>query len=52
MADAEMAQAGPVAGPSGSSGPPKKRFEVKKWNAVAVWSWSIWHAPWLFPFEL
>lgn len=19
----------------------KKRFEVKKWNAVAVWSWSI-----------
>ena len=22
-------------------GSTKKRFEVKKWNAVAVWSWSI-----------
>lgn len=27
------AAAGPASG--------KKRFEVKKWNAVAVWSWSI-----------
>ena len=28
-----------VGGPSGDK--QKKRFEVKKWNAVAVWSWSI-----------
>ena len=26
--------------PSGSS-KEKKRFEVKKWNAVAMWSWDI-----------
>jgi RING-box protein 1 len=24
-----------------AQGDKKKRFEVKKWNAVAVWSWSI-----------
>lgn len=29
---------GGEAGPSGAAGS-KKRFEVKKWNAVAVWSW-------------
>ena len=22
-------------------GDPKKRFEVKKWNAVALWAWDI-----------
>ena len=21
--------------------PPEKRFEVKKWNAVAMWAWDI-----------
>ena len=26
--------------PSGSS-KEKKRFEVKKWNAVALWAWDI-----------
>ena len=26
--------------PSGS-GKEKKRFEVKKWNAVALWAWDI-----------
>ncbi len=23
------------------SGPPVPRFEIKKWNAVAMWSWDI-----------
>ncbi|KAH8246694.1 hypothetical protein KR026_009425 [Drosophila bipectinata] len=27
--------------PSTSQGAPVKRFEVKKWNAVALWSWDI-----------
>ena len=37
--DAEM----PSAGPSGGAGKvcEKKRFEVKKWNAVALWAWDI-----------
>jgi len=26
--------------PSTSSGSNKKRFEVKKWNAVALWAWG------------
>jgi RING-box protein 1 len=25
----------------GSSSSGKKRFEIKKWNAVAMWSWAI-----------
>ncbi len=53
MADVDM----PDAGPSGSAKPKasvksskaggdaasgdKKRFEVKKWNAVALWAWDI-----------
>jgi len=28
-------------GPSGGRGDPKKKFEVKKWNAVALWAWDI-----------
>ncbi|OVA08341.1 zinc finger protein [Macleaya cordata] len=28
------------AGPSSSSKKPK-RFEIKKWNAVALWAWGI-----------
>ncbi|KAH8323104.1 hypothetical protein KR074_003622 [Drosophila pseudoananassae] len=27
--------------PSTSQGAPQIRFEVKKWNAVALWSWDI-----------
>ncbi|KAH8349355.1 hypothetical protein KR067_000302 [Drosophila pandora] len=27
--------------PGPSQGAPLKRFEVKKWNAVALWSWDI-----------
>ena len=32
-----------VAGDSGKAiaGDGKKRFEVKKWNAVALWAWDI-----------
>ena len=26
---------------AGGGLPPGKRFEVKKWNAVATWSWDI-----------
>lgn len=46
MADVDMADA-PVAktktakaGASTDAGD-KKRFEVKKWNAVALWAWDI-----------
>ena len=35
--DAEM----PTAGTSGGKVCEKKRFEVKKWNAVALWAWDI-----------
>ncbi|KAF7455935.1 E3 ubiquitin-protein ligase RBX1 [Cryptosporidium felis] len=27
--------------PANSQPVPQKRFEVKKWNAVALWSWDI-----------
>ncbi len=35
----------PVGEPSGSAGPSSsskknKRFEIKKWNAVALWAWG------------
>ncbi|PWZ08724.1 RING-box protein 1 [Zea mays] len=31
-----------VVGPSSSSSrKPNKRFEIKKWNAVALWAWDI-----------
>ncbi|KAF6720076.1 E3 ubiquitin-protein ligase RBX1 [Oryzias melastigma] len=37
-----MAAAMDVDTPSGAnSGSSKKRFEVKKWNAVALWAWDI-----------
>jgi E3 ubiquitin-protein ligase RBX1 len=39
IAAATSAGAGPAAAAAG--GPPGKRFEVKKWNAVALWSWDI-----------
>ncbi|KAL9093267.1 MAG: hypothetical protein Q9165_004008 [Trypethelium subeluteriae] len=48
MADVEMtdASAAPKAktskvGASGELADGKKRFEVKKWNAVALWAWDI-----------
>jgi len=55
MADVEMPDAAPSApakskapgtkiaksGGAGAEGDGKKRFEVKKWNAVALWAWDI-----------
>ncbi|KAK3717808.1 RING-box protein 1 [Vermiconidia calcicola] len=50
MADVEMTDATGAAapttktskaGPSGEAGEKKPRFEVKKWNAVALWAWDI-----------
>ncbi|EGU78529.1 hypothetical protein FOXB_10959 [Fusarium oxysporum f. sp. conglutinans Fo5176] len=44
MADVEMSDA-PVAKKGEGSGSKsvegKKKFEVKKWNAVALWAWDI-----------
>ena len=53
MADVDMPDAGPSA-PAKTKAPvkaskagavdggtDKKRFEVKKWNAVALWAWDI-----------
>ncbi|CAF3452922.1 RING-box protein 1 [Fusarium graminearum] len=44
MADVEMSDA-PVAkkaeGSNSKSVEGKKKFEVKKWNAVALWAWDI-----------
>lgn len=36
--DVDDADAGPSTAPDRST---KKRFEVKKWNAVALWAWDI-----------
>ncbi|RRT42640.1 hypothetical protein B296_00031233 [Ensete ventricosum] len=33
--------AGPSAAVSSSSSKKPKRFEIKKWNAVALWAWDI-----------
>jgi len=55
MADVEMPDADSVAAPikakpvtkasksgaADAAGDSKKRFEVKKWNAVALWAWDI-----------
>jgi len=55
MADVDMPDAGSTSGPSKgkvagktakitvpeSAADGKKRFEVKKWNAVALWAWDI-----------
>ncbi|TPX62407.1 hypothetical protein PhCBS80983_g00436 [Powellomyces hirtus] len=42
--DVDTNPAGPSAGASGKGkaveGTVKKRFEVKKWNAVALWAWG------------
>jgi RING-box protein 1 len=36
---APAAEGSSAAGPS-SSRKPTKRFEIKKWNAVALWAWG------------
>ncbi|EGP85332.1 unnamed protein product [Zymoseptoria tritici ST99CH_1A5] len=47
MADVDMTDAPPKAvatskaGAKGGEADGKKRFEVKKWNAVALWAWDI-----------
>lgn len=50
MSDNEMevdkaaaAAAAAEAGPSSKAKGPKggKRFEIKKWSAVAMWSWAV-----------
>jgi RING-box protein 1 len=47
MSDAEMeveADKGGEAGPSSKAAKASKggkRFEIKKWNAVAMWSWAV-----------
>ncbi|KAJ0673380.1 putative Zinc finger, RING/FYVE/PHD-type, Zinc finger, RING-H2-type [Helianthus annuus] len=46
--DVTMVPAGEGSGPSSSTAStsssakkPPKRFEIKKWNAVALWAWDI-----------
>ncbi|KAL8138587.1 hypothetical protein V2J09_004588 [Rumex salicifolius] len=43
MADADvvMIPAGEGTSAAGSSSKKPKRFEIKKWNAVALWAWDI-----------
>jgi hypothetical protein len=36
--DTDMASSGDT--PASSSGAVQKKFEVKKWNAVALWAWG------------
>ncbi len=36
-----MADQASPAGPPEQANPSAKRFEIKKWNAVALWSWDI-----------
>ncbi|XP_006643649.2 RING-box protein 1A-like [Oryza brachyantha] len=40
-APAPAGEGSSAAGPSSSSRKPNKRFEIKKWNAVALWAWDI-----------
>ncbi len=37
----EVEQAGPSTGKAVAKPTTGKRFEIKKWNAVAMWSWAI-----------
>uniref|UniRef100_A0A8R7PLK7 RING-type domain-containing protein n=1 Tax=Triticum urartu TaxID=4572 RepID=A0A8R7PLK7_TRIUA len=39
--DAAPPPAADAAASSSSSRKPGKRFEIKKWNAVALWAWDI-----------
>jgi len=41
VVSAKKAFAKGKAGTTGEGGDNKKRFEVKKWNAVALWAWDI-----------
>lgn len=38
--DVNMVPAGEPSAPSSSSAKKAKRFEVKKWSAVALWAWG------------
>jgi hypothetical protein len=35
-----MADSGAGSGSAAAAAPSGKRFEVKKWNAVALWNWG------------
>ncbi|KAF7836815.1 RING-box protein 1a [Senna tora] len=39
--DVPMVQAGEPSSSAGPSSKKPKRFEIKKWNAVALWAWDI-----------
>ncbi len=39
-APTRMAEAAAGAGAGAGAGAPAKRFEIRKWNAVALWSWG------------
>lgn len=41
----EAGEAGPSSKGGRSSGKGGKRFEIKKWSAVAMWSWAVRRAP-------
>ncbi|PMB65470.1 E3 ubiquitin-protein ligase RBX1 [Beauveria bassiana] len=41
MADVEMSDAPRGADTANGKSAEKKKFEVKKWNAVALWAWDI-----------
>ena len=42
--DVTMVAAGEGSSAAASSSSKKpKRFEIKKWNAVALWAWGIFH---------
>lgn len=38
--DVPMVQAGEPSSSAGPSSKKPKRFEIKKWNAVALWAWG------------
>ncbi|VVA19382.1 RING-box protein 1a-like [Prunus avium] len=39
--DVPMVPVGEASSSAGSSTKKPKRFEIKKWNAVALWAWDI-----------
>lgn len=39
--DEEMKSATPAVAAAAAASD-EKRFEIKKWNAVALWSWGAW----------
>ena len=40
--DVPMVPAGEPSSSAGPSSKKPKRFEIKKWNAVALWAWGIY----------